>query len=239
GLLVAALTQRVELKLEKHERAEDRLQDARGKLMKDLIDLERRAHAQLFALYRFKQLQSTDLPAAGLTEDLFAEKTWKVLGLTHGQLLAGGAAVGAGLGLAIDAATVGHTFGLAALIGGAIGFGSALVRSGQVLGSEWRVVKQLIDGERIVRYGPLGKDALPWILLDRALIYYRGVSTRAHSVQGQLSIGAQDAIVRDFSVGERSRGSRLFSQIAKSSRDLPDDLGSELRGWIEARLPKS
>ena len=28
-------------------------------------------------------------------------------------------------------------------------------------------------GDRIVRYGPLGKDNLPWILLDRALIYTR------------------------------------------------------------------
>jgi hypothetical protein len=159
-----------------------------------------------------------------------------VLGLTHGQLLAGGAAVGAGIGLAIDAATVGHTFGLAALIGGAIGFGSALIRSGRTLGNEWKVVRQLIDGHRIVRYGPLGKDNLPWILLDRALIYYRAVSTRAHSVQGPLAIGERDAIVRDFPAGERAKGSRLFSKIAASARDLPDDLGSDLRGWVEERL---
>jgi hypothetical protein len=236
GLLLGALTQREELKLETHERAEDRLADARDRLRKGLVDLERQAHGRLFALYRFRRLQSTELPTAGLTEDLFAEKTWKVLGLTHGQLLAGGAAVGAGIGLAIDAATVGHTFGLAALIGGAIGFGSALIRSGRTLGNEWKVVRQLIDGHRIVRYGPLGRDNLPWILLDRALIYYRAVSTRAHSVQGPLAIGERDAIVRDFPAGERARGSRLFSKIAASSRDLPDDLGSDLRGWVEERL---
>jgi hypothetical protein len=236
GLLIGALTQREELKLEKHERAEDRLDEARSKLRNGLAELERKAHLQIFALYRFKRLQSSELPVAGLTEDLFAEKTWKVLGLTHGQMLAGGAAVGAGLGLAIDAATVGHTFGLAALIGGAIGFGGALVRSGRALGSEWRVVKQLIDGERVVRYGPLGRDNLPWILLDRALIYFRAVSTRAHSVQGELSISGQDAVVRGLSAGVRSSGSRLFSKIAKESREIPDDLGSDLRGWVEERL---
>jgi hypothetical protein len=236
GLLIGALTQREELKLEKHERAEDRLDEARSKLRNGLAELERKAHLQIFALYRFKRLQSSELPVAGLTEDLFAEKTWKVLGLTHGQMLAGGAAVGAGLGLAIDAATVGHTFGLAALIGGAIGFGGALVRSGRALGSEWRVVKQLIDGERVVRYGPLGRDNLPWILLDRALIYFRAVSTRAHSVQGELSISGQDAVVRGLSAGVRSSGSRLFSKVAKESREIPDDLGSDLRGWVEERL---
>ncbi len=238
GLLAAALTQRKELKLEGHERAEDRLEEARGALRSELADLERRAHGNLFALYRFRRLQPTELPAVGLTEDLFAEKTWQVLGLTHGQLLAGGAAVGAGLGLAIDAATVGHTFGLAALIGGAIGFGSAWVRSGKALGSEWQVVRQLLGGERVVRYGPLGRDNLPWILLDRALIYFRAVSTRAHSVQGPLALGEHDAVVRDFPAGRRAEGSRLFAKIAKYARqgDMPDDLGAELRGWVEDRL---
>ncbi|HZE97563.1 MAG TPA: DUF3482 domain-containing protein [Planctomycetota bacterium] len=236
GLLAGALTQRHELKLEKHERAEDRLEEAREKLRKDLAERERKAHAEIFALYRFRRLRPSELPVAGLTEDLFAEKTWKVLGLTHGQLLAGGAAMGAGLGLAIDAATVGHTFGLAALLGGAIGFGSALVRSGRTLGSEWRVVKHLIDGERVVRYGPLGRDNLPWILLDRALIYFRAVSTRAHSAQGELAVTDQDAVVRGLPAGIRTSGSRLFSRIAKQGAELPDDLGSELRAWVEQRL---
>jgi len=146
--------------------------------------------------------------------------------------------VGAGLGLAIDAATVGHTFGLAALIGGAIGLGSAWVRSGKALGSEWQVVLQLFDGKRVVRYGPLGRDTLPWILLDRALIYFRAVSTRAHSVQGPLAVGAHDAVVRDFPAGRRAEGSRLFAKVARYTRlgDMPDDLGAELRGWVEDRL---
>lgn len=238
GLLIGALTQREEIKLLGHERAEDRLDEARAKLRNGLAELERKAHVQIFSLYRFKRLQSSELKVAGLTEDLFAEKTWKVLGLTHGQLLAGGAVVGAGLGVAIDLAAAGHTLGLAALIGGAIGFGGALVRSGRALGSEWRVVKHLIDGERVVRYGPLGRDNLPWILLDRALIYFRAVSTRSHSIQGGLSVSENDSVVRDYAAGIRASGSRLFGKIAKESREIPDDLGSELRGWVEERLEK-
>jgi hypothetical protein len=58
-------------------------------------------------------------------------------------------------------------------------------------------------------------------------------------VQGPLAIGERDAIVREFPAGERSKGSRLFAQIARHTRELPDDLGSELRGWIEAQLPKA
>ncbi len=113
GLLIGALTQREEIKLQGHERAEDRLDEARTKLRGGLAELERKAHVQIFALYRFKRLQSSELQVAALTEDLFAEKTWKVLGLTHAQLLAGGAVVGAGLGVAIDLAAAGHTLRVA------------------------------------------------------------------------------------------------------------------------------
>lgn len=236
GLLIGALTQRTELKLETHERAEDRLPEARAALQKELAGLERRAHAAIFALYRFRKQTSSELPVSELQEDLFAEKTWKVLGLTHGQLLAGGAAVGAGIGLAIDAATLGHTFGLAAAIGAAFGFGSALVRSGKTLGSEWKVLRQLIDGDRVVRFGPLGKDNLPWILLDRALGYFRAVSTRAHSVQAPVTISEKDGVVRGYSAAERARGARLFSRIASAAPRLPDELGGDLRAWIEERL---
>jgi hypothetical protein len=41
---------------------------------------------QIFELYRFRRLKSSELKFDGLKEDLFAEKTWEVLGLTHGQL---------------------------------------------------------------------------------------------------------------------------------------------------------
>src|SRR6185295_11928825 len=102
------------------------------------------------------------------------------------------------LGLGIDAAAGGHTFLMASVIGGIVGGTTALMRSGRKLGSGWKVVEHLMGGARIVRYGPLGKDNLPWILLDRALIYFRAISTRAHSVQKELSVSEQSPIVRNL-----------------------------------------
>jgi small GTP-binding protein len=236
GLLVDALTQRVELELGKDDAEKDRREEALGRLQGLLRDAERRAHEAIFELYRFRRVKSADLNFSGLREDLFADKTWEVLGLTHGQLFVAGTLGGAALGLTIDVAAGGHTFLLASIVGGVVGGTTALARSRRKLGSGWKVVEHLMGGDRIVRYGPLDKDNLPWVLLDRALIYTRAVSTRAHSAQGELSVAGQEPIARGLPAEQRSKGAKLFSRIQKSGGTLPDDLRTELREWVEQRL---
>jgi len=236
SLAIAALTQRVEVSLGPGEQARDRHAEALGKLQDQLREAERRAHGRLFELYRFHRLKPSELKFEGLKDDVFAEKTWQVLGLTHGQLLMAGTLGGAALGLGIDAAAGGHTFLLASVIGGVVGGATALVRSGRKLGSGWKVVENIIGGPRIVRFGPLSKDNLLWIVLDRALIYARAISTRAHSVQGDLTVTERDSIVRTLPGDVRSKADRLFSRIAKNAPDVPDDLVSELREWVERRV---
>ena len=236
GLLIDALTQRVELELQKDDVEKNRHAEAMDRLQSLLRDAERRAHESIFELYRFRRVKSADLSFSGLKEDLFAEKTWQVLGLTHGQLFLAGTLGGAALGLTIDVAAGGHTFLLASIVGGVVGGTTALVRSGQKLGSGWKVVEHLLGGARVVRYGPLSKDNLPWILLDRALIYTRAIAARAHSVQGGLSVSEQEPIARTLPGDQRSKAARLFSRISKCTSEVPDDLRSSLREWIEERL---
>jgi hypothetical protein len=235
-LLISALTQRVELELKPGERAEDRHEDALGRLQNLLRDRERHAHEEIFRQYCFTRLKSSELNFAVFKEDLFAEKTWQVLGLTHGQLLVAGALGGAGVGLGIDVAAGGHTFLLASVIGGVVGGTAAFLRSGKKLGSPWKVIKNIIGGSRIVRFGPLGKDKLIWVVLDRALIYARSISKRAHSVQGELTVSGNDPIARGLPADVRTKAGKLFSRISRQSQDVPDDLTSELREWIEQRL---
>lgn len=235
-LLIGALTQRVELELKPGEQAKDRHGEALGKLQDLLRDAERRAHGQIFELYRFRRLKSSELSFSALKEDLFAEKTWQVLGLTHGQLLMASTLGGAALGLGIDVAAGGHTFLLASVIGGVVGGAAALMRSGKKLGSGWKIVENLIGSPRIVRFGPLSQDNLVWILLDRALIYQRAISTRAHSVQGHLAVSEHASIVRTLPADARSKADKLFGRITKHAPDVPDDLGSGLREWVEKRL---
>jgi hypothetical protein len=234
SLLIDALSERVELKLNPGESMEDRSGEALGRLQAMLRDVERRAHETVFGLYRFRRVKSKEFAFSGLKEDLFAEKTWEVLGLTHGQLLLAGTVAGAALGLSIDAAAGGHTFLLASLLGGAVGGATAFVRSRKALGSGWSVVSHLLGESRVVRYGPLNRDNLPWILLDRALIYTRLISTRAHSVQGDLSVSDADSLVRQLPVQERARVGKWFARISRGSAD--DDQRSELCRWVEARL---
>lgn len=236
SLLIFALTQRIELQLKPGEQEKDRHAEGLDTLKNQLREAERRAHGQIFELYRFRRVKPADLPFTDVGEDLFAEKTWKELGLTHGQLLVAGTLGGAAVGLMIDLAAGGHTFLLPSVIGGVVGGTTALVRSGRKLGSGRRIVEHLMGGARVVRYGPLGKDNLPWILLDRALIYARAIATRAHSVQGDLNVSENDSIVRGLSADARGKATRLFSRIAKHAPAPPDELGAELRQWIESRL---
>jgi hypothetical protein len=236
SLLAAALCQRVELQLKPGEHERERQGEALETLQNRLRDAERRAHGRIFELYRFRRVKSAELSFAGLQEDLFAEKTWKDLGLTHGQLFVAGTLGGAAVGLMIDLAAGGHTFLLPSVIGGVVGGTTALVRSGRKLGSGWKIVEHLMGGARVVRYGPLGKDNLPWILLDRALIYARAISTRAHSVQGELSVPEKESVVRNLGADVRSKAARLFSRIAKHAPTPPDDLVADLRKWVEDRL---
>jgi hypothetical protein len=236
GLMIGALTQRAEIELRQGEGPKEREAEALGRLQDLLREKEREAHGQIFRQYRFHRVQSAALNLAALREDLFAEKTWQVLGLTHGQLLVAGTLGGAAIGLGIDAAAGGHTFLLASVVGGVIGGATALVRSGKKLGSGIKVVENMIGGPRIVRFGPLRSDNLRWILLDRALIYHRAISTRAHSRQGELSVPEQDSIVRTWPADARSKGNRLFAKISKYPQDVPDELSGALREWIEQRL---
>ncbi len=232
SLLAAALCQRVELQLKPGEHERDRQAEALETLQNRLRDAERRAHGRIFELYGFHRVKSAELTFAGLQEDLFAEKTWKEFGLTHGQLFVAGTLSGAAVGLMIDLAAGGHTFLLPSVIGGVVGGTTALIRSGKKLG--WNI-RHLTSG-RVVRYGPLGKDNLPWILLDRALIYTRKISTRAHSVQSELTVSEKDSIVRSLGGDVRAKATRLFSRIAKHAPTPPDDLVADLRTWVEDRL---
>lgn len=234
GLLCDALTEKVELELRKGDSEKDRLEEALRRLQELLREAERRAHSAVFELYRFRRVKPPELTIPALKEDLFAEKTWKVYGLTHGQLLLAGALGGAAIGLTIDAAAGGHTFLLASVIGGMLGGATALVRSGRTLGSGIRIMNHLAGGARIVRYGPIAKDNLPWVLLDRALLYARAISARAHSVQGELTVPGADSIARALPAEERGKAGKLFARISKASAD--DDLRAGLREWIEERL---
>ena len=239
-LLARALTHRVELELGPGETLDDRRAQAEGRLRDDVRSIEKDAHRRVLELYRHRRLrvEADDWDDAALREDLFAEKTWEMFGLTHVQALLAGAAGGATIGALLDLKLGGATFMAGLVLGSLLGAGTAVWGSARKLGSSGNALKAL-GGRRIARYGPIRHVLFASILLDRALLHYRLAARRAHSLRAEARPD-QDAAgvstVRTLSTRERSRLQRLTARIARRPDDVPDAHVRELREWIEGLL---
>lgn len=151
-----------------------RLQD---EYKKEIESIERKAHQKIKKLFKHNIFNFDLPPQSILDEDLFDIKTWQVLGLTQKQLVATGLVAGGTIGAALDIAAAGLTFGVFTAIGGALGAGSAL------FGGE-QMAKAKVSGLKIggfqIKIGPNDNIQFPYVLLDRALIFYSYVINWAH-----------------------------------------------------------
>jgi hypothetical protein len=117
-------------------------------------------------------------PHSVLADDLFSKRTWEFLGLSDRQIILGGALGGAALGVGIDAATIGSSFGLFATIGGLIGAGATALKGKDLL-SGVLLLGMKMGGEQL-QVGPVSNIQLLYIILDRTLLFYAHVINWAH-----------------------------------------------------------
>lgn len=176
---------------------------------KGVRGIEQKMFAQVRSLFKHN-LYDYPLPDYSvLHHDLFSKQTWELLGLTQGQLLAAGAVVGGTMGLAIDAAAAGLTFGVFTALGGILGAGSALMGGrkmaqktgpGIKLGGDW------------LQLGPNENLQFLYILMDRALIYYAHIIHRAHG-RRNLAGGKTDNPDPGSKIGISARFSKTQHQV--------------------------
>lgn len=174
---------------------EEQIESLRHKLItdyqKEIARIEKQTHSKIKKLFKHNIFDYA-LPEQSIAgEDLFEQKTWKVLGLSPLQLAAAGAAAGGGLGIGLDAATAGITFGVFTLSGALLGAGSALiggkrVSKAVVKGPKLRNYQKAIPiGGSQLRIGPITNIQFPFIVLDRALIFYSLAINWAHGRRGR------------------------------------------------------
>jgi len=144
---------------------------------KKIREIESRAHHRIRSLFKHN-IFNYDLPSRSiLHEDLFSESTWKFLGLTRTQQIAAAGLGGAGIAVALDAATFGTSFGVFAALGGLAGATWALLGAKSL---EQTKILGLRLGGREIQIGPVKNIQFFYILLDRSLIYYSHISNWAH-----------------------------------------------------------
>lgn len=168
--------------------------DMRLAYEKNIRQIESRAHRQIRNLFKHN-IFNYDLPDQSIIhEDLFSESTWKFLGLTRNQQIAAAGIGGAGIAAAIDAATLGTSFGVFTALGGIAGAGWAAL-SGRKL-ARTRILGMPLGG-RELQIGPVKNIQFLYILLDRSLIYYSHIINWAHGRRDYDARGAEQVAGAD------------------------------------------
>jgi hypothetical protein len=205
---------------------------------------EEKARRRIEGLYRHSEVrfEGAALERPVFQQDLFAEETWKLLGLSPAELLAAGTLAGAAVGGALDLMVGGASVMAGTAIGGAVGGATALVGLGRRFArlrpvgpgglAGWMIAaRRYWEGGRRFRIGPHAQPNFPWVLLDRALLHYDGVARRTHARRGTIAVANGDGragIVADFARAERRELEEVFRRIRRSAgdprRQLRDDL---------------
>ncbi|MFO7962838.1 MAG: GTPase/DUF3482 domain-containing protein [Desulfobacterales bacterium] len=181
-LIVDMLTRCLQYRVTKTYPDEARLssaeKDLKQKYREGIEKIEINAHQKIKKRFKHNVFHYSLPPDAIIVRDLFDKRIWQVLGLTSRQLAVAAGIAGGVLGSVVDAAAGGLTFGVFTAIGGIAGAGSALFGASRM--AKAKVVGVKVGGIQL-QVGPNDNLQFPFVLLDRALIYYSVVINWAHA----------------------------------------------------------
>jgi hypothetical protein len=209
---------------------------------KKIRKIESRAHHKIRSLYKHNIFNYDLPPSSILHEDLFSESTWKLLGLSRKQQIAAAGISGAGIAVAIDAATAGTSFGLFAALGGLAGATWA------ALGSKGMAQTRILGiplGGREIQIGPVKNIQFLYILLDRSLIYYGHISNWAHGRRdydagtlGQKKDPVQSGYAVQWDSAVRSICNAFFREATRSNGTDNPNAEQQMKDFLINQLQK-
>ena len=185
--------------------------------------LESRARDAIERAYRHPGLRRDDPALELLSEDLFAETTWRAFGLTRDQLARYGAAWGAAIGGGIDLAVGGLSVFAGLAIGAGVGAAAGWF-GGKKLASVWSssssFARSLWPGEtgRFVAMGPVSSPRYAWVLLDRALVHFRAVRDRSHARRDALDVEPGVGVVAGLPRERRDAVNEAMKSVLENAR---------------------
>ena len=206
---------------------------------KNIRKIELRAHGKIRSLFKHN-IFNHDLPLRSiLHEDLFSDSTWKFLGLSRNQQIAAAAVGGAGIAAAIDAATVGASFGVFAALGGLAGATWA------ALGSKGLAQTKILGiplGGSEKQIGPAKNIQFLYILLDRSLIYYSHIINWAHGRRDYHTGMVDHHIPNGYAAQWDSRVlsicNTFFKEVSKGNGALNPDTERQMQNLLIDQLQK-
>lgn len=245
-LLVNALTFWVETRGEesiKPRKLEERFHGALRKLEQDARDELAHIYQHDRAIFE----DATELIRPVFGDDLFAERTWALLGLSAGQLLATYAVSGAIAGGVIDAGVGGASFGTGAMLGALAGLGATALHLRQRFESAKRLdglgdrLRSATTSGAAYRVGPFKHPNFPFVLLDRALQHHAALRDRAHALtaSGVHETGAASSDLGErMSLRQRKALARLVSRLQKRPDSVDPAVRVELYQLVLSLIPE-
>jgi hypothetical protein len=217
----------------------------RRELHQDFLDYvterERRAQQAIRTLFKHNIFNLELPPQSILAEDLFSRRTWEFLGLSDRQIILAGALGGAALGVGIDAATIGTSFGLFSAVGGLIGAGATALKGKDLL-TGTRLLGMRMGGEQL-RVGPVANIQLLYILLDRGLLFYAHVINWAHGrrdyepVPGlPTTAGGKSGLTSHWGREQRAICDRFFRAVRKDQGGEIEEASAALQDLLRDRF---
>ena len=209
--------------------------------IKKIETLEKTAHLNIRKQFKHN-IFDVDLPENSiLKEQLFSEKTWRFLGLKPREAALAAGIAGGAAGAVIDVTAAGLTFGIFSAIGGAIGYGSALLSGRRMADIK---IKGIRLGKDQIRIGPLKNFQLMFVLLDRVLIYYGNIINWAHSRQDrfdaefserlseEISKNLKKGITAGWDENQKNICKRFFNSICLKKNKQDDSIATEMQMFL-------
>lgn len=176
-----------------------------------------------------------------LNEELFARKTWQVLGLTRTQLATAAAVGGGVIGALMDTAAAGLTFGIFTAIGGVVGAGAAYFGGEHM--ARARIIGLKLGGYKLA-VGPNENPQFLYILMDRALIYYSHIINWAHGRRSYPRPGKPTGSPETFKMGfasgwhseDKNICTTFFNVIHGDDAETIDDVKKKLVDLVRRNL---
>lgn len=206
-LLLKVLRHRSSIPYDPSIPEKEQFEQAREAYRESIRALEEKARRQWRHLYQHTELPGSAEAGELLQEELFAEKVWRLLGLSRSQLALVGALTGGAAGVGADLATGGISFGVftagAAVLGGMSGW-----MGGPKLGAK----RLPFPGNRTwareqIAVGPIKDPQLLFVLLDRSLLYITRLMNWAHGRRDHeaflAEMSKESGLVREWSDAQR------------------------------------
>jgi hypothetical protein len=199
----------------------------------ELRRLERRCREHVEEVYAHRRIvrreEALELEAG---EDLFAERTWLVFGLSRRDLLATGAVGGAATGAWVDAHLGGASLMAGAVLGA--GFGASLAWWTASRLVRVRVLDVPLGGKRLVA-GPSKNPNFPYVVLNRARHHRLRIARRNHAVRGELTLGEMGGMgLPQLTAGRRRELEPLFRRLRKGRDPTEEEkLAQKIEGIFE------